>query len=185
MQYAPLWRRLLAFTLDGLLIALTFLPLAVVLLLASAVPALHAWVEVEPNKYAPVWYWAWTLWFVCYLLGVWYFARSETDPAKRGATAGKRSLGIRVADTGGGPVTRGRSALRYSLICLPQAFNFAADLAARVLHTPHLAFALVVSGFAVGAVGLLPVFFGGKKQALHERWSGTLSLRAEGEGIPR
>ena len=93
--YAGFWRRLAAYLIDGLLLGVVQVTLAMIVQLLAP-NDLQAQANVAP---------------VGILLGWAYFALLESSPAQ--ATVGKVALGIYVTDRNGDPIEFKRASIRY------------------------------------------------------------------------
>jgi len=100
VAYAGFWRRLLAYLIDGLVLAAVELTLGVAVYLVAP-GDLRALANVAPVSAAVAWA---------------YFALLESSPAR--ATLGKMALELYVADAHGDPITFRRAAVRYLLKAL-------------------------------------------------------------------
>lgn len=148
VAYAGFLWRLLAYLIDGALISIVQLTLAlgVVLIAPSELsqasnpadlfansPYMRALLNVAP---------------VCWALGWAYFAILESSPAQ--ATVGKMVLNLYVSDLHGDPISFGRASLRY--------------------------WCKLLSNLTL-LIGWLMAAFTPRKQALHDVLAGTLVLR--------
>jgi len=97
VAYAGFWRRLLAYLIDGLVLAAVEFTLGVAAYLVAP-GDLRALANVAPVSAAVAWA---------------YFALLESSPAR--ATLGKMALELYVADAHGDPITFRRAAVRYLL----------------------------------------------------------------------
>jgi len=100
VAYAGFWRRLLAYLIDGLVLAAVELTLGVAVYLVAP-GDLRALANVAPVSAAVAWA---------------YFALLESSPAR--ATLGKMALELYVADVHGDPITFRRATVRYVLKAL-------------------------------------------------------------------
>lgn len=112
--YAGFWLRVVAAIIDGLLIGIPFLVIAVVIF-ASAFPMLRNFgSEPNPNPYLLI-----SLFFPRLLLlaalglvGTWlYWSLLESSSWQ--ATLGKKALGLYVTDLTGSPVSFGKASARF------------------------------------------------------------------------
>jgi len=153
MNYAGFWRRLGALIVDSIIIGIA-IGIVGTLLQAIGIPffatqsfeatggdaGLGASAEVELNPVASI----------ISIVLIWlYYALQESGP--RGATLGKRVIGIRVVDTAGNRVSFARATGRH----------FAKYLSALIL-----------------AIGYIMAAFTAKKQALHDMIAGCLVIKA-------
>ena len=107
-----------------------------------------------------------------------YFALSEAGP--RGATLGKRRLGIRVIGDGGSAVSLGRSVLRTVLKLAPWELSHA--IIWRYASPGSAPDAVLTAGLVVvwGLIGanLAAALLDDRRRSLYDRLSGTSVVRA-------
>jgi uncharacterized RDD family membrane protein YckC len=140
--YAGFWKRAAAVFIDSLLVTLAFYAVAVVLAIAGVV-SLSSLAGEGGGMAAAMWMGG--LYLAYPILSATYYVGMETSGAQ--ATLGKMAVGIKVTDTEGRPLTRGRALARWAshLIC----------------------YLTIYIGYIVAA-------FTERKQGLHEMVAGTL-----------
>lgn len=178
LPIAEVPRRTAAYVIDVVLVASILMPIQALVFVIAWGSKRPEWLTTGPEIYA----WEW----VSVSLPVWiYFTWYESGP--RGATIGKRLLGLRVTTPLGEPIRRGRAFLRTLLKLLPWEMTHVAvllptpmwdagnDAAAR----PMLIISTVLFGAWFGAVLLVP-----KAQGVHDLIAGTLVLDRRGRATP-
>jgi uncharacterized RDD family membrane protein YckC len=158
MPQAGFWRRLLAFWLDGLLLAI-----------AGVLVGIAAYDELaRMGGYGPL---------VGFAIALLYFGILNSGIGG-GRTLGKRLLGIRVAGVDGKPLSLSRSLLRYCVLFIPFFLNGATVppqwLVLPLACVPSL---LVVGGMA--AIVYLFVFNLPTRRSLHDFAAGSWVVRAQ------
>lgn len=156
--FAPLWRRLLAFLIDGLVVLGVQMGL---LVMSIATPAGDYRAGVTSLAVRAAVTWA-------------YFAVLESSPLQ--ATLGKLALGIRVEDRRGGTLSFGRASLRYWMKTLSTLTLMLGWLMAA--FTPrHQALHDVIAGSVVVVSDAVheapPAHWDPSVPAHHEVWDGT------------
>lgn len=171
-RYAGLDRRLIAYGLDILLLygailisqSLVFAATRGYLIrLLQTGPRLEAWVLLTVSL--PTWL---------------YFALQERSP--RGATPGKRWLGIAVRDTGDGTVGTGRALMRTAIKLLPWELTHLTIMLPIPLWwdpTPGFRFGLVVV-YALLGLYMLTMIFSPRKQGPHDFVARTVVVDLRG-----
>jgi len=155
----PLWRRFLAFLVDGLVLYCVGRGFGTVLF--DPLSRIGLWGRL-----------------VGFCIAVLYFASFDSYLGK-GQTLGKRLLNLRVADAQGNAISLGRSAIRYSVFAAPQFLN-----GLRFPETQTLWIVSALISFAVITVGgssfYLLVFNRQTRQGLHDLAVGSYVIRAGG-----
>ncbi len=132
--YAGILRRFLAFLVDSLVVVLATFVLFFPLFLLSAV--LSFFVEALLLPFATLG--SMTFGPFAFFLGWIYFAWLESS--EKGATIGKRLLGVRVVDEGGGRIGFGRATVRHFakiLSAMPMMLGFVLALFTRKNQALH------------------------------------------------
>jgi uncharacterized RDD family membrane protein YckC len=133
-DYAGWWVRVGAYLIDALLL---FVGLVIVALIGGAISSTLGVILV-------------IVWLAVYILGYWvYYEGSES-----GQTLGKRAVGIRVRDAGGGRASYGQA--------------FGRNIVARVIGFIPL----------VGLIDVLWPLWDDRKQCLHDKAASTIVVRA-------
>ena len=153
--FAALWRRLVAFAIDALVLGVVGLLLG--LGLGELFARAGAWGRLVGFVVAGV-----------------YFIGFESRLG--GATPGKRLLGLRVRGLDGQALELDRAALRYAVFSLPYFLNGAALPALFRFGIGVYLVSLVVFGLGGASLYLL-LFDRPARRALHDRWSRSVVLR--------
>ena len=143
---AGFWRRLIAFLIDGLFLAVVELLLG--------------------QMFAPFWYQIGPYGRVVSLLLVLPYFTLLNSKVGGGQTLGKRLLGIAVRDADNNPISLGRSLLRISILALPSILN---GWAIDVLQLNVIAWLVTFVTFSiVGVTSYMLLFNPSMRQGLHD-----------------
>ena len=157
------WRRLLAFILDGIILAAAGLVLGAFLF----------------DLLAQLGGWGRLLGFGVALL---YFGILNSSVGK-GRTIGKRIAKVKVVDSKGNYISLFRSFLRYAILGAPFFLNNAL-IAPSILMSPiGVLISFIVFG-GCGAIVYLYIFNRGTRQSLHDLMVGTYVVRSWAPGKP-
>ena len=154
VMYAGFWRRLAAYLIDGLLLAVVQSVLAAGVLV-MAPRDLYALANLAPVSAAISWA---------------YFALFESSPMR--ATVGKYALGLFVSDKRGDPITFRRATARYFLKIL-SSLTFMAGWLMAAFTPRKQALHDVLAGTLVLRNALVPVPVGGRAAGLDNYWDGS------------
>ncbi len=158
---AGFWRRLLGFTLDGLLLG--FVGFAIGLFLFEPLARLGGWGRL-----------------VGFCVALVYFGVLNSSIGK-GQTIGKRIMKIEVVNRSGNHITLGRSFLRYAVLGTPFFLN-GALIPPNVFMSPiGYIIGFLVFGFG-GAIIYLYIFNRCTRQSLHDLVVGTLVTKTTPQG---
>ncbi len=145
-SYSGVWRRFIAWCIDRTIINLSLFLLSVPLLFMTSVAGMMMFPMVLPMSGL----------VGIGLGGVWLFADwlyfAAFESSSRGATIGKKWMGVRVTDADGNRLSFGRASLRY--------------------------FSKILSALPM-MLGFVMAFFTEKKQALHDLIAGTIVVRTK------
>ncbi len=158
---AGFWRRLIAFLLDGLILAT--IGWLIGNLFSNTFVSLGAWGRL-----------------VGFLIGVPYFAITESQIGG-GKSIGKRLLNLRVVDKQGNTLQFEMSFFRYAVLSAPWFLNKLALPASRTPWEVFLVLGIIVFGIGGGTLYLL-IFNRNTRQGLHDLAVGSYVTRAEGTG---
>ena len=158
---AGLWRRIIAFALDGIIVGIAGIILA--LPFFEPLSRLGCWGRL-----------------VGFCLALPYFAILNSQIGN-GQTLGKRWMRIRVVDQNGRALTFSRSVARYALLAIPYFLN---QLTLPVTRTPWLVSAAIsVIIFGVGGATLYLVLFNRRtRQGVHDLGVGSYVVSAGNSG---
>jgi uncharacterized RDD family membrane protein YckC len=141
------WIRFVAFLIDSLVLTVTAAVIVGLFVLFVAASA-----DSGDDKSSPAIAFAIVLMVIAFLLGGWLYEALMTS-SRRGATLGKRALGLRIIRADGARLSFGRATARHFL---------------KILITPLVPL----------AVGYLMAAFTGRKRALHDVLADTLVIRS-------
>ena len=153
-KFAGFWRRLIAYFIDGSIITIVLILLAVIAAVAYFAGAMsgdsHAWVAqmTDPERVTSLTLWFWLFSIVMNIAYFTYFHGST------GRTPGKMLLGLQVVSTDGLPISFGTAFLR--------------------------SVGYLVSS-AVFCLGYIWIGFDKKKQGWHDKIAGTVVIIREPE----
>jgi len=153
-KFAGFWRRFIAYMIDGFIIGIVFILLAIVAGIAYFAGAMsadsQAWVAqlTDPVRMASFTVWIWLLTLLINLVYFTYFHGST------GRTPGKMLLGLQVVSIDGSPVSYGAAFLR---------------------SVGYLVSSLVF------CLGYIWIGFDKKKQGWHDKIAGTVVLIRESQ----
>jgi uncharacterized RDD family membrane protein YckC len=161
---AALWRRVVAFVLDGIIL---FVAASLV-----AMPFFETFSRLG----------SWGA-LVGFCLALPYFAILDSGIAN-GRTLGKRLMHIQVIDKNGAAISFGKSVVRYTVFAVPYFLN---NLLLPLTRTPWAVFGLMsILIFGVGGATLyLVVFNRHTRQGLHDLSVGTYVAVADTDGPPK
>jgi uncharacterized RDD family membrane protein YckC len=154
-QFAGFWRRLVAYSIDGFIISIVFVILAVIAGLAYFAGAMsgnsQAWIATltDPERMAALTVW---VWLFSIFLNIAYFTYFH---GSTGRTPGKMLLGLQVVSADGTPVSFGVAFLRsvgYLVSCI------------------------------VFCLGYIWIGFDKKKQGWHDKIAGTVVIIRKPQG---
>lgn len=159
-----LWRRLVAFGIDGVIVG--------VVANVIAIPFFEAFSHLGP--------WGRLLGF-CMALPYFVILNSSIG---NGQTLGKRWMHVQVVDARGNPITVGKSLIRYAIFAIPYYLD---DVPLPVTRTPWVLSSLIsVVVFAVGGATLYLVFFNrNTRQGIHDLAVGSYVVEADRIGPPK
>jgi uncharacterized RDD family membrane protein YckC len=161
-RLGALWRRLLAFAIDAIIVGVAGLTLGYIFfdLFMGLGPAGR---------------------LVGYFVGFFYFAIPESSFGN-GQSVGKRLLSLQIVNADGMPLSIERSSIRYTLFAIPW---FVYGLALPITRTPPLVdFLLGMGVFALGGAGLyLMLFNRNTRQGVHDVAAGSYVVEARGDGV--
>lgn len=157
-----LWRRIVAFAVDGIIVG--FAANLIALPFFSAFARLGPWGRL-----------------VGFCIALPYFAILESRVGG-GQTLGKRWLGLQVVDANGNPPSLPKAVLRYSLFAAPFFLN---GLPLPITRTPWLVEALLSAViFGLGWATFYLVCFNRRtRQGVHDLAAGTYVTVAHGAGV--
>lgn len=151
-KYAGFWRRFIAYTIDGFIVSIIFIILAVIAGIAFFAGTMsggnNAWIAElsDPQRIVSLTLW---IWFFSLLINTAYFTYFH---GSTGRTPGKMLLGLQVVSTEGGNISFGVAFLR-SVGYLVSSFVF--------------------------CLGFIWIGFDGRKQGWHDKIAGTVVIIRE------
>lgn len=110
-----------------------------------------------------------------------YFVLGEASP--RGATWGKRRLGLRVVTSAGNRLTVGRSLVRTATKFVPWELSHAAiwrfSAGAAGVESPALSYAFMLTAWGLVGLSLILAFIDSRHRALQDRVANTVVITVE------
>jgi uncharacterized RDD family membrane protein YckC len=163
-RIGALWRRILAFAIDALVLALVGL--------VVGLPLFETFSRLGP--WGPL---------VGFCVALPYFAILNSTIGN-GQTLGKRLMHIRVVHRDGNPIPFWKSVIRYGVFAVPY---FLDEVILPTTRTPWIVFILVsVAVFGVGGVSLYLIVFNTRtRQGIHDLAAGSYVADADKEGALR